>query len=262
MISQKAIGCTLAAISVFLLIAAITNADWATSEGWREGLFVHCPAKGSATPLPFHQPVHMAGAKAGCHSRVEIDYNTNATEKLPVKDKEGNMVEYTPKYAKNTFILLLIALLVDFAGTFLTGLGLKSEDREKNIKYNKIAILAFAVAFLLCLIAAIIYPINFTADQQEANVQYDGCMEKWDQKACSNDTELPTLDKEDPMKDTNFDGIPDAFQVRVGTAREFSYGFCYGALITSVLFLVITIALLIFDHFNPEPEKEEEGAAA
>lgn len=257
MIGQKAIACTLGAISVFMLIAAVTNADWATSEGWREGLFVHCPAKGGATPLPFYQPAYMADSRTGCHSRVQINYTD--TNKLPMKDNEGNMIEYTPGYAKSTFALLLIALLIDFIGTSLTGLGLKSEDQEKKKKYNLIAILAFAVAFLLLLIAAIIYPINFTADQEQANVKYDGCKVEWGIRVCTDQDEKPIANKEWPMNDTNHDGIPDAWQARAGTTREFSYGFSYGALVLSLIFVLISIALLIFDHFNPEPEEEKEG---
>jgi len=251
MIGQKAIGCTLGAISCFLLIAAISNADWATSEGWREGLFVHCPKTGSALPLPFYQPYEMAGQKSGCYSRVKTNFETQEVE----KDKDGNMIEYTPGYAKTTFALLLISVFVAVAGTALTGLGLKSEDREKNIKYNKFAICFFAIAFLLLLVASIIYPINFTADQQKANVQYDGCKVTWDEKVCTKDT--PTLDEDWPMNDTNSDGIPDLWQTRVGEAREFGYGFCYGVTVLSDIFILITIVLLILDHFNPEPEKEE-----
>jgi hypothetical protein len=176
-----------------------------------------------------------------------------------MKDNEGNMIEYTPGYAKSTFALLLIALLIDFIGTSLTGLGLKSEDHEKKKKYNLIAILAFAVAFLLLLVAAIIYPINFTADQEQANVKYDGCKTEWGKRVCSDQVEKPILNEEWPMNDTNHDGIPDAWQVRAGTVREFSYGFSYGALVLSLIFVLISIALLIFDHFNPQPEEEKEG---
>jgi len=253
MIGQKAIGCTLGAISCFLLIAAISNADWATSEGWREGLFVQCPAKGSALPLPFYQPYSMAGQKSGCYSRVVTDYET----KLPIKDKDDNMTEYMPGYTKTVFTLLLISIFVAVAGTALTGLGLKSEDREKNIKYNKFAICFYAIAFLLLLVASIVYPINFTADQQKANVQYDGCKVTWDEKVCTKPNNKPTLNKDWPMNDTNNDGIPDLWQMRVGEAREFGYGFCYGVTVLSDIFILISIVLLILDHFNPEPEKEE-----
>ena len=59
--------------------------------------------------------------------------------------KDDKPVEYMPKYMKTTFALVLIALLVDFVGTVLTGLGLKGEDAEKAKKYNLISIVAFAV---------------------------------------------------------------------------------------------------------------------
>lgn len=257
MIGQKAIACTLAGISVFLLIAAITNADWATSEGWREGLFQHCPSKGIATPLPFYQPVEMADAKAGCHSRVKVEIVKGSPQL--VKGDDGENVEEMPGYAKSTFALVLIAMLIDAVGTFLTGLGLKSEDREKNKKYNLIAIFAFSVAFFLLLIAAIVYPINFTADQEAQAVKYDGCMEAWGTQNCG--TQGVLVDEDWPMNDTNSDGIPDAWQQRGvdNTLREFSYGFSFGVVVLSLVFLLIAVVLLIADHFNPEPEKEEEG---
>jgi len=59
------------------------------------------------------------------------------------------------------------------------------------------------------------------------------------------------------MNDTNSDGIPDLWSTRDGQAREFGYGFCYGVTVLSDIFILITIVLLILDHFNPEPEKEE-----
>ena len=48
-----------------------------------------------------------------------------------------------------------------------------------------------------------------------------------------------------------------------GQDRVFSFGFCYGVLALSLVFIVIAIGLLIADHFNPDPEeeKEEEDAA-
>ena len=86
----------------------------------------------------------MADAKAGCHSRVKLDIVQGSPQ--IVKGDDGKNVEEMPGYAKSTFALVLIAMLIDAVGTFLTGLGLKSEDREKNKKYNLIAIFAFAVA--------------------------------------------------------------------------------------------------------------------
>lgn len=253
MIGQKAIGCTLAGITVFLLIAAITNADWATSEGWREGLFEHCPAKGIATPLPFWQPVHMAGAKAGCHARVKINPETHEPLKdCEGEDCEGEMIPEAPGYCKTTFVLLVIALLIDAVGFVLTGLGLKSEDSAKNRKYNLISIVAFAFAFLLLLIAAIVYAINFTADQVASAVKFDGCMESWGKSECVNTTSEMGFAVE----------IPDAYTDAKDTLREFGYGFSYGVTVLSAIFLLISTVLLTLDHFNPEPEKEGEEVAA
>ena len=43
----------------------------------------------------------------------------------------------------------------------------------------------------------------------------------------------------------------------VDTPREFSFGFCFGVLCLSVIFVLIATILCVLDHFNPEPEKEE-----
>jgi hypothetical protein len=83
----------------------------------------------------------MAGAKAGCHARVKINLETHE----PIME-EGEMVPEAPGYCKTTFVLLVIALLIDAVGFVLTGLGLKSEDSAKNRKYNLISIVAFAFA--------------------------------------------------------------------------------------------------------------------
>ena len=56
------------------------------------------------------------------------------------------MVEQMPGYMTTTLIFLVIGLLIDISGTILTAVGLKGEDREKNITYNKIAIVVFAIA--------------------------------------------------------------------------------------------------------------------
>lgn len=259
MIGQKAIGCTLCAISGFLLIASLTTSQWAESENWREGLQIQCAAKGSATPLPFHQPLWLA-TSSGCHPRMKLDDN-NALEL-----KDGKPVEYMPKYMKTTFALVLIALLLDFVGTVLTGLGLKGEDAEKNKKYNLISIVAFAVTVVFLLAAAIVFPQNFNAEQQAANVTYDGCMVGGSQ---INETKvlcgMPSTINKEHLKtwknDTNNDGLDDALQLRVGETREFSFGFSYAVVPLSIIFILIAIILLILDHFNPEPVKEEEEAA-
>ena len=44
-----------------------------------------------------------------------------------------------------------------------------------------------------------------------------------------------------------------------GEPRTFYFGFCFGVVCLSVVFLIIGIVLLILDHFNPDPKEEEEG---
>ena len=114
-------ACTLCGISVFLLIAAIFNADWANSDGWREGLFLQCVDKDISTPLPFNQPIEMAGSD-GCHSRVKCNQgkciqenaaeeeNADKPQKVKYGDKEIEVVEYMPEYMKKVLILLVIGL--------------------------------------------------------------------------------------------------------------------------------------------------------
>ena len=128
------------------MIAAITNSEWALSDGWREGLFVQCAsATDTATPLPFHQPYALNHANAThtgrCRARVAI----NEKDKTPILE-DGKMVEQMPGYMTTTLIFLIIGLLIDILGTILTAVGLKGADREKNIAYNKIAIVLFAIA--------------------------------------------------------------------------------------------------------------------
>ncbi len=57
----QVIAFTACTITVFLMIASAGAADWVTSEGWREGLFVQCVNDGAATPIPFD-----GDAKIGC----------------------------------------------------------------------------------------------------------------------------------------------------------------------------------------------------
>jgi len=249
MISHRAIGCTLSAISVVMLVAALCNSEWAFSEGWREGLFVQCVDKGGATPLPFRQP-HWMGNSSECHTRLK----TNGSS-IPEKDEDGVPVEDRPGYIKTTIALVVISLLLTLGGCFLTGFGLKTEDVEKQKKFNLYSIAIFAVAFLFLLICSIVYPVNFSAYFQAANVTYDGCMLKGIKRKCGKPVTPNPLA---PMNDTNNDEIPDAWQIR-DSPREFSFGFCFGVLCLSVIFIFIAIILLILDHFNPQPPKEEKA---
>ena len=87
-----------------------------------------------------------------------------------------------PGYIRGCAALVVIGLLFDFFGTFLTGLGLRSTDPNKKYKYYRVAIYALVVSrkiFLNCAehyhykllllvialtLAAIIYPVQFSKD--------------------------------------------------------------------------------------------------
>lgn len=244
---QKAIGCTLCAITCFLLVAAISNTEWAKSEGWRTGLFLQCMDKGAATPFPFHLPIEAAANvhpfnESSCHGRLKLVTGEDGAVTLD-KDDEGNYVEYMPGYMKTTLALLIVGLLIDILGTVLTAMSLKGEDWDKNQKYTLYAIVLFALAMVLLLVSAIVFGVNFTADQQAVNIKYDGCK----------------ADAGGQGKVCEGDVITEEMKSRAGEPRTFYFGFCFGVVCLSVVFLIIGIVLLILDHFNPDPKEEEEG---
>ena len=41
-------------IVIVLMIMALTSTDWLLSQGYRQGLFVHCISEGAEIPLPFN----------------------------------------------------------------------------------------------------------------------------------------------------------------------------------------------------------------
>merc|ERR1711902_356802 len=59
---------------------------------------------------------------------------------------------------------VIIGLICDFFGTFLTGLGLRSTDPNKKYKYYRVAIYALVVSLIALTLAAIIYPVQFSKD--------------------------------------------------------------------------------------------------
>merc|ERR1712032_1441727 len=67
-------------------------------------------------------------------------------------------------YIRGCAALVVIGLLFDFFGTFLTGLGLRSTDPNKKYKYYRVAIYALVVALIALTLAAIIYPVQFSKD--------------------------------------------------------------------------------------------------
>merc|ERR1739842_150017 len=72
-------------------------------------------------------------------------------------------------YIRGCAALVVIGLLFDFFGTFLTGLGLRSTDPNKKYKYYRVAIYALVAALILLVLAAIIYPVSFSKDLAKDN---------------------------------------------------------------------------------------------
>merc|ERR1711892_940238 len=131
----KVIAFTCCFITVILMTAATSTADWMIAEGWREGLFMQCISAGAPTPLPFGMEEVV-----GC----------------------GNA--RSASYVRGAAALVIIGLIFDFFGTFLTGLGLRSTDPNKKYKYYRVAIYALIFALIALLLAAIVYPVQFSKD--------------------------------------------------------------------------------------------------
>merc|ERR1719322_1008706 len=157
------------------MIAAVSCSDWVNSDGWREGLFVQCIDDGAPTPLPF-------GAEAipGCHKA------------------------HSAGYVRGTAALIVIAVLTDFFGTLLTGLGLRSTDPNKKYKYYRVAIYALLVATIALFLALIIYPVSFSKDIDDDN---DGVP---DDKDDDDDNDGIPDEKDGDQDDLDGDGIKDS----------------------------------------------------
>merc|ERR1712045_817862 len=131
----KVIAFTCCFITVILMVAATSTSDWIQGEGWREGLFEKCVMDYAPLPLPFG-----IEAESGCSKARGVSY------------------------IRGCAALVVIGLLFDFFGTFLTGLGLRSTDPNKKYKYYRVAIYALVVALIALTLAAIIYPVQFSKD--------------------------------------------------------------------------------------------------
>jgi hypothetical protein len=179
---MKVIAFTLCVMSVFLMIGTITSSDWVNAGGWREGLFETCTDKGTPLPLPFEQE-----GKEGC-GRVR-----------------------SAGYIRGVGALMCIALLTDFFGTLLTGLGLRSTDPNKKYKYYRVAIYSLLLAVLTLFLVAIIYPVSFAKDvaKEGNNPVYNGY--KVEPAASKGDLDFDNDGVIDSMDDDDDnDGIPDA----------------------------------------------------
>ena len=60
----QVIAFTCCFITVILMTAATSTADWIMAEGWREGLFMQCIEEGAPTPLPFNMDPTVGCSKA------------------------------------------------------------------------------------------------------------------------------------------------------------------------------------------------------
>jgi hypothetical protein len=102
--------------------------------------------------------------------------------------------------------------------------------------------------------------ISFTAEQQAENVKYDGYKLQFGEKIKIEETEDLIIDSSSTStNDTTSDDVPPSLQSKVGEAREFSFGFCYGVVCVSIIFLIISIALLVLEHFKPDTDIIAEG---
>merc|ERR1712223_294293 len=126
----------------------MSTADWILAEGWREGLFMQCIEEGAPTPLPFNMDPTVGCSKARSAGYVGL-----------------------------VAAFIIIGLVCDFFGTFLTGLGLRSTDPNKKYKYYRVAIYALVVALFLFVLAAIIYPVSFSKDLAKAPAKDGGVVE-------------------------------------------------------------------------------------
>merc|ERR1712013_465079 len=221
----KVIAFTCCFITVILMVAATSTADWMLSEGWREGLFMQCINAGAPTPLPFG----MAEV-VGCSDARSASYLRGAAA------------------------LVIIGLIFDFFGTFLTGLGLRSTDPNKKYKYYRVAIYALILSLIALLLAAIIYPVQFSKDLDKHSEDSD-------------DDGDGVEDHVDDDSDGNEDDDDDA-DARTYT---FGFGFGYGATWGSIILIFASVVLLICDRESEEifykerqveEEEEEENGEA
>merc|ERR1712158_214215 len=170
-------------ITVILMTAATSTADWILAEGWREGLFMQCIEEGAPTPLPFNMDPTVGCSKARSAGYVGL-----------------------------VAAFIIIGLVCDFFGTFLTGLGLRSTDPNKKYKYYRVAIYALVVALFLFVLAAIIYPVSFSKDLAKAPAKDGGVVEpllRVGDLDFDNDGIIDHLDPDDDNDGINDDEDPD-----------------------------------------------------
>ncbi|XP_076067313.1 transmembrane protein 47 isoform X2 [Oratosquilla oratoria] len=127
-------------ITAFLMILALSSSDWLMATGFRQGLFEHCIGKEAQRPLPFR-----ITAEAGCYR---------------ARDKP---------YIMASAALCVICLLLDSFATFMTGLGLSSNDPNAKGRYYRIAVWIMTLALVAVLVALILYPVFFAQELELSN---------------------------------------------------------------------------------------------
>jgi len=220
---MKVIAFTCCSLTVVLLLASLSAADWVQSDGWREGLFSQCVKAGAPTPLPFD-----GEATPGCRRA------------------------HAAGYVRGAAALGIICFITDFFGTLLTGLGLRSTDPNKKYKYYRVAIYSLAVAVIALFLALIIYPTSFANDIAKDG---DGIPDEED----LDDDGDGIADVEDTDDDN--DGIPDDQDFN-GHRRVWEFGFGFGSAWCSLILMFVSLVLLICDReseeiFYKEREAEE-----
>ncbi|XP_063704622.1 transmembrane protein 47 isoform X2 [Culicoides brevitarsis] len=127
-------------IVILLMLMALTSTDWLMAESWRQGLFVHCIEDGYTPPLPFN-----------------------------LQDPPGCYASRDVTYIRATAALCIITLITDAIATVLTGLGLRTQDHNSKYKFYRFAVLVMMIAFISLLVALILYPVCFAAEQNLGN---------------------------------------------------------------------------------------------
>merc|ERR1719500_73557 len=150
------------------------------AEGWREGLFMQCIEVGAPTPLPFD-----------------------------MADTPGCSKARSAGYLGLVAAFVIIGLITDFFGTFLTGLGLRSTDPNKKYKYYRVAIYALVTSLIFLTLAAIIYPTSFAKDLAKAPQKDGGVVEP--PLPGDNDFDNDGIPDSEDGNDEDFDndGVPD-----------------------------------------------------
>ncbi|XP_015794458.1 transmembrane protein 47 [Tetranychus urticae] len=129
-------------IVLFLMTLCIGSSNWLTSEKYRQGLWEYCIEEDAIQPLPFN-----------------------------LKNGPGCFPGRDAGYIKLAGILCCFGLGFDFLATIMTGFGLSSKDPRKKYTLYRFALYIMVAAFVVILIALVVYPAYFAAEFNESNRQ-------------------------------------------------------------------------------------------